>query len=146
MPKSLLVPFGTMPLTVIFELVCFLCNMKDHSKDSGLLNRPIQDYDELSFIFGDVINMTSQGTISTYNKAIRIHQNSFLRQHPGLVANLESTVDGKLQARCRLHICTDRLGVMEGKKCEMLPRSSYAIARVAGVDQAPSRALGQSRG
>jgi len=27
--------------------------MKDHSKDSGLLNRPIQDYDELSFIFGD---------------------------------------------------------------------------------------------
>ncbi|XP_021313491.1 uncharacterized protein LOC8062457 isoform X3 [Sorghum bicolor] len=25
----------------------------DHSKYSGLLNRPIQDYDELSFIFGD---------------------------------------------------------------------------------------------
>jgi len=40
-------------LTVIVELICFLCNMKDHSKDSGLLNRPIQDYDELSFIFGD---------------------------------------------------------------------------------------------
>lgn len=27
--------------------------MKDHTKDSGLLNRPIQDYDELSFIFSD---------------------------------------------------------------------------------------------
>jgi len=35
--------------------------MKDHSKDSGLLNRPIQDYDEPYFVFGNEYDPSAAG-------------------------------------------------------------------------------------
>ena len=51
------------PLTAMAErlsLFVFFA-MKDHPKDSGMLNRPIEDYDELSFIFSDEYDPSADG-------------------------------------------------------------------------------------
>ena len=51
------------PLTAMAErlsLFVFFA-MKDHPKDSGMLNRRIEDYDELSFIFSDEYDPSADG-------------------------------------------------------------------------------------
>jgi hypothetical protein len=47
-------------LTAMAEPFCLFA-MKDHPKDSGMLNRPIEDYDELSSIFSDEYDPSTVG-------------------------------------------------------------------------------------